>query len=118
MKKRQTTNKKSNKDQKKEKKQKEPKQYIPAFLIQDLREPTLITTPEDCDNENEATKNYSPDYKPEFIVKNYEKSKRYLNKKTNENNTEENNSTEKNDKEKNFDKKNYTKYKQKKIINK
>lgn len=54
----------------------------------------------------------------DFIVKNYEKSKRYLNKKTNENNTEENNTSEKNDNEKNFDKKNYTKYKQKKIINK
>ena len=42
----------------------------------------------------------------DFIVKNYEKSKRYLNKKTNENNTEENNTSEKNDNEKNFDKKN------------
>ena len=79
MKKRQTTNKKSNKDQKKDKKQKEPKQYIPPFLIQDLREPTLITTPEDCDNENEATKNYSPDYKPEFIPCKIADEWKYLN---------------------------------------
>ena len=66
MKKKQT-NKKSKKDQKKDKKQKDPKQYIHPFLLPDLEESKQIKDPEDCDNENEASKNYSPDYKPEFI---------------------------------------------------
>ena len=57
----------------------------------------------------------------DFIIKNYEKSKKYLNKKTNnpdtgdaENNEDKNNSTKKNEKE--FNKKDFTKYKQKKLI--
>ena len=52
----------------------------------------------------------------DFIIKNYEKSKKYLNKKTNnpenESRTEEKNDT----KEKEFNIKNYNKYKQKKLV--
>ena len=59
----------------------------------------------------------------DFIIKNYEKSKKYLNKKTknpdNENEEEkekeEKNKTKKNS-EKEFNKKDFTKYKQKKLI--
>ena len=55
----------------------------------------------------------------DFIIKNYEKSKKYLNKKTknvdNENEEEEKEKEEKNS-EKEFNKKDFTKYKQKKLI--
>ena len=57
----------------------------------------------------------------DFIIKNYEKSKKYLNKKTYnpdignaENNEDNNKSTRKDEKE--FNKKDYTKYKQKQLI--
>ena len=56
------------KNQKKEKKQKDPKEYIPQNLLTNLRETKLITCLEDSNQkEDDETKNYSPDYKPEFI---------------------------------------------------
>ena len=62
---------KQGKAQKKEKKQKDPKEYIPPNLLPELR-PTKLITPsinlhQKTDDEDEAEKNYSPDYKPEFI---------------------------------------------------
>ena len=62
---------KQNKAQKKEKKQKDPKEYIPQNLLSELRPTKLITQSNNIhqkeEDEDEAEKNYSPDYKPEFI---------------------------------------------------
>ena len=62
---------KQNKAQKKEKKQKDPKEYIPQNLLSELRPTKLITQSNNihqkAEDEDEAEKNYSPDYKPEFI---------------------------------------------------
>ena len=61
---------KGNKAQKKEKKQKDPKEYIPQNLLPNLRTTKLIASIENSARgieEDEASQNYSPDYKPEFI---------------------------------------------------
>ena len=53
----------------------------------------------------------------DFIVKNYEKSKKYLNKKRkNEENSKDNKDNKDKNDEKEFNKKDFTKYKQKKLI--
>jgi hypothetical protein len=56
----------------------------------------------------------------DFIIKNYEKSKKYLNKKREMENSDNKESEEEKDIKKNklkeFDKKDYSKYKQKKLI--
>ena len=53
----------------------------------------------------------------DFIIKNYEKSKKYLNKKRkNEENSKDNKDNKDKNDEKEFNKKDFTKYKQKKLI--
>ena len=53
----------------------------------------------------------------DFIIKNYEKSKKYLNKKRkNEENSKDNKDNRDKNDEKEFNKKDFTKYKQKKLI--
>ena len=108
---------KGGKNQKKEKKQKDPKEYIPQNLLPNLRETKLITCSDDLNqNEDDETKNYSPDFKPEFIpckipeewtpsieeeINNeylqYEKENLELNQENNNNN---NNETKKNQNQK------------------